>query len=663
MNLNTFFQLLNNAELLVFLSVLYQIMQYYEEKFKRNLVYLNGFLLGSIGVILMTIPVRLTNGTVFDTRSILISLIGLIFGFVPSIIAATMMVLYRIYISGPGMLMGVMVILSSCVIGLYWRRIAKRLKIRNTWVSLYLFGICVHIVMLACTLFLPEEIRNSTFQSIVYPVLIIYPLATVVVGKLLLFQQERNENHKRISEAEKKFHSIFDQAKIGIGYANLSGKFIDMNQMFSDMLGYTRDELKQKGMMDLIDQKIEPNDMDLMTKLRQGEIPDFTIDKQLIRKDRSLLWTNLTISLVEFEKDQESHIMCAIVDIDERKKANELMIYLTTHDQQTDMFNRVYFEEKLLELDVSDNYPISIILINVNGLKLINDAYGSKTGDILLNKVSRILKQTCIDCNLIARISGNEFALVKSETSMEWVNENIQSLRKAFLNENIEHIQLSVSIGYAIKEQQHEDIFDTFKLAKDRLNKENLTDKTSMASRTIDIIMNSLFEKNSREMLHSKRVSQLCEFIAIHLHLDETEVNKIKIAGLMHDIGKIGINDHILNKVGKLTEDEWEAVKRHSEIGYRILSSANEFSEIADYILSHHERWDGKGYPRGLKGEESHTYSRIITIADSFDAMTSQRTYRKALSIREAIEEIRNNSGTQFDPHIAQVFIDGLLET
>lgn len=662
MNLDTFFQLLNNAELLVFLSVLYQIMQYYEEKLKRKLVYINGVFLGSIGVILMSIPVRLTNGTVFDTRSILISLIGLIFGFIPSIIAATMMVLYRIYLSGPGMLMGVMVILSSCFIGLYWRKIAKRIKIKNAWLSLYLFGIAVHIVMLACTLFLPNAIRNSTLQAILYPVLIIYPLATVVVGKLLQFQQELSENHKRISAAERKFHSIFDQAKIGIGYADLSGKFIDMNQMFSDMLGYSRDELKQMGMMNLVDQEDDQNEMDRITKLKRGEIPDFTIDKQLRMKDRTLLWVNLTVSLVEFEKDQENHIMYAIVDIDERKKADELMIYLTTHDQPTDMYNRIYFEEKLREIDVIENYPLAIILISVNGLKLINDAYGSKTGDILLKKVSKILKQTCAESAIQARISGNEFSIVYTEMDKERTIEIIQILRKSFLDESVEHIQISVSIGYALQDQQKIKIFETFKLAKDRLNKENLIDKTSMASRTIDIIMNSLFEKNSREMLHSKRVSQLSEFIATHLHLDETEVNKIKIAGLMHDIGKIGINDSILNKIGKLTLEEWEEVKRHSEVGYRILSSANEFSEIADYILSHHERWDGKGYPRGLKGEESHPYSRIITIADAFDAMTSERTYRKALSIREAIEEIKNNVGTQFDPHIAQVFIDALLE-
>jgi PAS domain S-box-containing protein/diguanylate cyclase (GGDEF)-like protein/putative nucleotidyltransferase with HDIG domain len=662
MDLNTFFQLLNNAELLVSLSVLYQITNYLEDKLKRNLVVLNGFLLGSIGIILMSTPVRLTNGTLFDTRSILIGLVGLIFSAIPAFIAATMMIIYRIYLGGSGTIMGVMVITFSCLIGLSWKRISAFLKVKNKWFGLLLMGIVIHGVMLGCTVFLPEAIRLNTLKTIFVPVITIYPLATVVVGKLLQLQQELSDNNRRIKEGELKFHSIFDQAKIGIGYAGLNGKLMDLNQMFCDLLGYTHDELTQKTLNDFTYPEDLSIDDDLMKELKKGKIPNFSIDKRYIKKDGSVLWVNLTVSLVEFEKGRESYVMCAIVDINERKTAEEYMLYLSTHDQQTNLFNRRYFEEKIKEIDALSNYPLSIILVNVNGLKLINDAYGYKTGDVLLRKVVRILEAKCTDSSLMARVSGSEFAVVSMWMNKERTNTLLQELRKAFLEESIENIHLSVSGGYAVKTDENENIADTYKRAKDRLNKENLIDKTSMASRTIDIIMNSLFEKNSREMLHSKRVSQLCEFIARHMKLDETEINKIKIAGLMHDIGKIGINDQILNKSGKLTSDEWNDVRSHSEVGYRILSSANEFSEIAEYILSHHERWDGTGYPQGLKGEEIHVYARIIAVADSFDAMTSERTYRTAMTIREAIEEIRKNALTQFDPRIAEVFIKGLLE-
>lgn len=145
------------------------------------------------------------------------------------------------------------------------------------------------------------------------------------------------------------------------------------------------------------------------------------------------------------------------------------------------------------------------------------------------------------------------------------------------------------------------------------------------------------------------------------MNLDKDNVNQLRTAGLMHDIGKIGIEDKILNKDGKLNNHEWLEIKRHPEIGYRILSSANEFSKLADCVLEHHERWDGKGYPKGIDGLSISLQARIIAIADAYDAMTSERAYRKALSIEEAIAELRKYSGTQFDPEIVKVFIEKVM--
>ncbi len=130
----------------------------------------------------------------------------------------------------------------------------------------------------------------------------------------------------------------------------------------------------------------------------------------------------------------------------------------------------------------------------------------------------------------------------------------------------------------------------------------------------------------------------------------------------MHDIGKIGIDESILNNTNKLTEEEWEQMKRHSEIGYRILSSVNEFAEMAEYVLEHQERWDGTGYPKGLKEEEISVPARIICIADAFDAMTTERTYKRTLTKEEAAEELRLGAGTQFDPAIIELFLARVLE-
>jgi putative nucleotidyltransferase with HDIG domain len=176
------------------------------------------------------------------------------------------------------------------------------------------------------------------------------------------------------------------------------------------------------------------------------------------------------------------------------------------------------------------------------------------------------------------------------------------------------------------------------------------------------LILNTLYEKNEREMLHSKRVGEICEALAIKMNFDKEEINKIRLAGLMHDIGKIAIDEGILNKDGKLNQTEFNEIKRHSEIGYRILNSVYEFSDIASFVLEHHERWDGQGYPKGLKGSEISIQGRIICVADAFDAMTRERTYKEKLSVKEAIDEIRRCSGIQFDRNIVENFIEVALE-
>jgi HD-GYP domain-containing protein (c-di-GMP phosphodiesterase class II) len=237
----------------------------------------------------------------------------------------------------------------------------------------------------------------------------------------------------------------------------------------------------------------------------------------------------------------------------------------------------------------------------------------------------------------------------------------ISRINQVINSEKTENIILSVSMGYAVKNSAAEDMNEVFRKAEDSMYKNKLYESSSMRSKTIDLIMSTLYEKNHREMLHSRRVSELCEAIAVKMCFDKDDINQIRLAGLMHDIGKIGIDERILNRNGKLNKMDWSEIHRHSEIGYRILSSVNEFSEIAGHVLAHHERWDGKGYPKGLQGEEIPLESRIIAIADAYDAMTSVRTYRDTMTTGEAVKEIISFSNLQFDADIARIFIEKVL--
>lgn len=168
-------------------------------------------------------------------------------------------------------------------------------------------------------------------------------------------------------------------------------------------------------------------------------------------------------------------------------------------------------------------------------------------------------------------------------------------------------------------------------------------------------------ENNSKEVTHSNRVGELCKLLGIAMNLTMTDVYKLEIGGLFHDIGKIAIQEQILNKPGPLTKEEWEEVMLHPEIGYKILSNSVYMTEIAKYILFHHERYDGFGYPMGLRGDEIPLLSRIISVVDSYDAMTNHRVYKETLSKDMAVEELFRNKGKQFDPDVVDIFICKVL--
>ncbi len=350
-----------------------------------------------------------------------------------------------------------------------------------------------------------------------------------------------------------------------------------------------------------------------------------------------------------------------ISDITKRKKNEEAICYLSDHDYLTGVYNRRYYEEALTEIDVAENMPLSLVISDVNGLKLINESFGHAVGDELLKKVADIIVKECREQDIVARLSGDEFIILLPRTDGVQTAQLVKNMKNNALKESIGAIEFSISFGYETKEHVNEDVQEILKNAENNMYRHKLYESASIKNKTIDLIMNTLYEKSSREMLHSQRVSEICEQIAIKMNFDLDDISQVKTAGLIHDIGKMGIDEKILNKPGALDQYEWKKMQRHPEIGYRILSSSSEFSELARYVLEHQERWDGKGYPKMLKGEEISIQARIIGVADAFDAMTCDRAYRKGLSVEEAVAEIKKCAGTQFDPVIADVFVEKVL--
>ncbi len=348
-------------------------------------------------------------------------------------------------------------------------------------------------------------------------------------------------------------------------------------------------------------------------------------------------------------------------DITEPMRKQKEIEYISIHDFLTGLYNRRHFVEAFAELDEEFNYPLGMMMIDLNGLKILNDAYGHDTGDKALKKVADVLKSVADEDDIVCRIGGDEFAIILINTEVAKLDEVKEKIQLRLSNILIENIPLSVAIGYEIKKNELMDLEEVLKNAENQMYRNKVTEGRSIRNNAIKAILKTLTDKFEDEKTHSTRVSELCKKMGIALSVKSDDLRELEVAGLFHDIGKISIPDDILYKPARLTPEEFEIIKMHTENGYHILRAADEYSNLAEYALSHHEHWNGKGYPRGLSGKDIPLFSRIICIADAFEAMTSDRVYRKKLTEQAAVNEIIKYAGTQFDPDLAKIFVEKVL--
>ena len=378
----------------------------------------------------------------------------------------------------------------------------------------------------------------------------------------------------------------------------------------------------------------------------------------LVARDGTTYPVSLSTSLLQADGSCPECIVWTLRDLTDERQRQKNISYLSYHDPLTGIYNRRFFEEELRRLDTRRNLPITLVMSDVNGLKLINDAFGHSMGDKLLRAAADVLRAGCREDDIIARLGGDEYVILLPHTAAAEAEAVISRIREQAAQTQVGTVTLSISFGSETKIDADESMDDIFRRAEDKMYRQKLFESPSMRNNTVKAILQALYETHPMEEAHAHRVARLCEMTGRALGLQEHEVRELRTAGLLHDIGKIAINREIIFKEGALTEeDRWE-IRKHSEIGYRILSAVNELAEIADYVLLHHERWDGAGYPKGLKGEAIPLTSRILGLADSYNAMTSDRPYRKALPEAEAIASIRQEAGTKFDPDLVQLFVE-----
>jgi diguanylate cyclase (GGDEF)-like protein/putative nucleotidyltransferase with HDIG domain len=330
--------------------------------------------------------------------------------------------------------------------------------------------------------------------------------------------------------------------------------------------------------------------------------------------------------------------------------------YLSFHDSLTGLYNRMFFEEELKRLDTESNLPISVIVGDMNGLKLVNDIFGHDAGDQLLNRMAEVLKKVCRADDVIARVGGDEFSILLPKTGNEQAKEIIQRVQDEFSKVKVEAIRGSISMGCDTKISAEQDLLQVLKNAEDLMYDAKTLDREKVKTDTVKTIIKTLHSKSSMQAEHSKNVAEICANIALAMNLPEDEINRVKAAGFLHDIGKITLKKSLLEKYDNFTEQEKAEFMQHPITGYRILNSFNDTLDLAEIILTHHEYWDGSGYPRGLKGEEIPKLARIIAIAESYQILTRELG-SKSMTSNEAVNEIKKQAGKKFDPNIVDIFI------
>lgn len=507
-----------------------------------------------------------------------------------------------------------------------------------------------------------ETNRNKLEECYVFPI-IDEKGETNAIGGIIVNVEAEKRREFELENQKSILRTIIDSLPEAIFYKDRDSKFIGCNKNFNDYY-------KQFGVDNVIgktDLEIYPDkeiaesfinmDKEIMESKQAKYIEGITLDG----KGNRIIEESFKAPVIN-EKGEVWGIVGLARNITNQKKLEERLRYLSYNDTLTGIYNRTYFEEKIRELDKEEYLPLGIIMGDVNGLKLVNDSLGHLEGDKLLQSISSVLSKVCSEKGFVFRWGGDEFMILIPNCNDCCCERLVEQIRSECKKDEYSYIELSIALGNMVKYSVEEDIYKCIKEVEDRVYRQKLLEHNSVRSSMMNSLRKSLEAKNMETEEHTERVESYALEIGKRYGFKSSQMDELMIVARLHDIGKIAIEEDILLKPGPLTDNEFEVMKTHAEKGFRIINASNEIVNVAKCVLTHHEKWDGTGYPLGISGEEIPLMARIIAIADSYDVMTHDRVYKKAISKGDAIKELKRCAGTQFDPKLVDIFVKHLNE-
>jgi len=465
--------------------------------------------------------------------------------------------------------------------------------------------------------------------------------------------------NKKIIESENQLKVVIDAASAGFWDWDIKNDKLKLNYRTMEMLGYGNED-KITSINSWENLIHEEDKMFSINTVNSSNLCSNTIllEHRLLTKHSGYRWFLIQGKTIEQINGDSARVTGIITDLTDKKLSEEKLKYLTYYDTLTGLFNRGYYEIISSNINNAVRLPVTIIVADVNGLKLINDTFGHAAGDKLLIEIGKILRKACGENAIISRLGGDEFSIIIEGSNENIVKNIIETIKKLCNETQVNSLTMSVALGYSTKHNETEDIYEIAKIAEERMYRNKLLEKRSSRNSTISSLSKMLFEKSYETEEHAVRMFKICEKIGKKINVTSAQLDELNLLAKLHDIGKVAIPDNILNKPGKLTEDEFEIMKTHTQIGYRIAIELVDLQHIAYQISCHHENYDGSGYPNALKDNAIPFLSRIMRIVDSYDVMVSGRPYKMPMTRQDAIDELQKYSGKHYDPELIKLFME-----